>query len=253
MKNKFQTLLCTLMLCTMFFVAFAGKEVQAAAKAPVCPKSQNVYYYVDDRFTGVSVLTTLYSSAIYIKDLAPDAVFSNLKSSNKNVRVSDIAELYRMDAVAVSILAPVKEGTKSKISFTIAQNGKKYNLSCNITIKKAKNPLKSLKIGNKEYASSYKEIKDTKKVKFPDLSSAKLTYTPAPGFKIKYISVRYRDGKGKCVQSGEKVNAKNISSIYIRYGVTEKPTYYTTPGEYTYSFKYLPLSGDTYELVSAKD
>lgn len=245
MKNKFQTLLCTLILCTMFFAAFAGKDVQAAAKAPVCPKNQTVYGYVDSKKL-IDNLTT-YSQYIYIKDLAPDAEFSDFKSSNKNVEMFVDSD---MDAVGLD-LGPVslKDGTKSKISFTIKQNGKKYNLSCNVTFKKAKSAFKSLKIGNKEYASTFNGGENFKSANFPDTESAKITYTPAAGFKIKYIQVNYNDFTGKRIKNGDKVNLKNVTGLEIKFGVTKKPTYYSTPNEGNYwGFRRMPLSSETYFL-----
>ena len=75
---------------------------------------------------------------IYIKNLSRSAVITNVKSSNKYYTASKAAGL---NAVYVTTsdynsIHDVEDGEKTKLRFTVKQNGKSYNLSCAVTFKK---------------------------------------------------------------------------------------------------------------------
>ena len=77
---------------------------------------------------------------IYIKNLSRSAVITNVKSSNKYYTASKAAGLNAVYVQTTSDSGPihyVKDGEKTKLRFTVKQNGKSYNLSCAVTFKKA--------------------------------------------------------------------------------------------------------------------
>lgn len=238
MKRKMKTMFSALVLCIMFMMVLSGRNVQAAAKAPVCVKNQTVYFNGESFDGKTTVYRTLDipSSYIYIKNLASNAKITNLKSSNSRLSVESMRDAFISKADSVHILAgqemwkknlSFKSGEKSKITFQVKQNGKTYNLSCNVTLKKSTSPLKNLKIGTKEYSSKLKGKRDLY-MKFP-ASNFKLTVKPASGYAVDHIDVYFQDNSCKRVKSGVTLNGKNIQRIHILYHVTKKPANYTKP------------------------
>lgn len=220
MNKKIKELFCTFVLCAALFIVFAGKEAQAAAKAPSCPKTLTVYGYRND-FSGerpveVYGFEYLQSSSFAVENMTDKAVLSNVKSSNPKISVSGFG-----DRVYCRILrwkAGVKDGEKAKITFTVKQDGKKYKLSCTVTFKKTKTPLASLKIENKDYASAFKGA-TMKGIDFP-ASKFKISYKSATGYKVADVVAYYKDGHTEKLERGATVDGKNIEYIEIYY--TEK-------------------------------
>ena len=218
------------LLCLMAAVLLPGFTSEAASKKPVCAKSQTVYIY-DTKYSQMA--DTVYSGYIYIKNLDSKAKITNIKSSNKKIRAYYVNNSFqKMNALSiepanVTSTNRVKSGEKAKITFTVKQNGKSYKLSCRLTFKKAPSPVKTLKIGNKNYASAFKGKSD-KTIKISG-SKVKISMKAASGFKIGKIQASYSNGKTKKIKNGSKISTKNLTGISVYYSVKKKPTYYQKP------------------------
>ena len=123
----------------------------------------------------------------------------------------------------------VKDGEKTKLRFTVRQNGKSYNLSCAVTFKKHSRVFKSIKIGSKNYAAlaqGHWMIED--KGTAPK-SKVRITVKTVKNYKVDSIEICYKNNRSKKIKNGGKVSLKNVASIYINYHMTAKPKYYKKP------------------------
>lgn len=208
-----------IMVLSMAVVA-SGLSVRAeeATGAPTCAKKQTRYLMQGPSADGKGYTVTSdgYKRTsdqlgwweyygIVIKNLSPSATITNIKSSNKNFMVSYRPTEYENGLIVyTSQRGTVKFGT-SKITFTVEQDGKSYNLFCNYIMKKTPSPLKNIKIDGKEYTSKFvgrdrftvKTGKSTVKVNFK------------AGKEIKNLKITYYDAKGK------ERTLKNNSQISI--------------------------------------
>lgn len=244
-KNSgFTPLLLIGLLLFLTVSLLPGLRSEAAdAKAPSCAKSQTLYFY---RIGSNNVATTCYSSYIYVKNLAADAQITNVKSSNKKIvagSIYNVSEYANTNIAGVSIdtasgsyANPVlpKSGTKSKITFTVKQNGKSYKLSCTVTLKYAPSPVSTFKIGGKDYSSLFRGNVNTDTTFLSvKAKKAKLTFKATSGFKIDSILLAYRSGtaySSKTVKkSGTTISTKNLSAVLISYHATKKPANYSAP------------------------
>ena len=149
--KKTRNILVSLLAC-LFVILAVPAAVSAAAKAPQCPKKQTLEFY--RAYTSYGEIFTEGDGYIYIKNLSRSAVITNVRSSNKYYTASKAAGL---NAVFIQTtpgpIHCVKDGEKTKLSFTVKQNGKSYNLSCNVTFRKHSQVFTSVKIGSKDYAA----------------------------------------------------------------------------------------------------
>ena len=151
--KKTRNILVSLLAC-LFVILAVPTAVSAAAKAPQCPKKQTLEFY--RAYTSYGEIFTEGDGYIYIKNLSRSAVITNVKSSNKYYTASKAAGLNAVFVQTTSdsdSIHDVKDGEKTKLRFTVKQNGKSYNLSCAVTFKKHSRVFKSIKIGSKNYAA----------------------------------------------------------------------------------------------------
>ena len=127
---------------------------------------------------------------IYIKNLSRSAVITNVKSSNKYYTASKAAGLNAVFVQTTSdsdSIHDVKDGEKTKLRFTVKQNGKSYNLSCAVTFKKHSRVFKSVKIGSKNYAALAKGHWTVRDKGTAPKSKVKITVKTVKNYKVDSI------------------------------------------------------------------
>ena len=226
MKKK-RNILVSLLAC-LFVILAVPAAVSAAAKAPQCPKKQTLEFY--RAYTSEGELPTEGDGYIYIKNLSRSAVITNVRSSNKYYTASKAAGLNAIFVQTTSgSMHLVKDGEKTKLRFTVKQNGKSYNLSCAVTFKKHSRVFKSIKIGSKNYAALAKGHWTVRDKGTAPKSKVKITVKTVKNYKVDSIEICYKNNKSQKIKNGGKVSLKNAASIYINYHITAKPQYYKRP------------------------
>lgn len=227
MNKKIKALIYTFVLCSVLFSVFEGKEVQASAKTPSCPKTQTVYCFRDD-ISGIRPAKTygyndFVNNYINIKNAGLDDMITDVKSSN--AKISAKAYGTQIYCRIKNWKIGVKDGEKAKITFTVKQGSKNYKLSCTLSFKIFKSPFSSLKIGNKDYASAFNGA-SMKGITFPK-SKFKITYKAAAGIKITTFQVIYKDRTSKDIKNGMTLNGKDIDYFVILFKNSKVPSYVT--------------------------
>ena len=225
--KKTRNILVSLLAC-LFVILAVPTAVSAAAKAPQCPKKQTLEFYC--AYINGNEQPTEGDGYIYIKNLSSSAVITNVKSSNKYYTASKAAGL---NAVYVTTsdynsIHDVEDGEKTKLRFTVKQNGKSYNLSCAVTFKKHSRVFKSVKIGSKNYAALAKGHWTVRDKGTAPKSKVKITVKTVKNYKVDSIEIFYKN-KSKKIKNGRKVSLKNATTICINYHITAKPKYYKRP------------------------
>jgi len=241
MKKKLTLVLTVLML--IMGMAFTA---QAATKKPVCPKKQTVYFNGHDKFLQSINNAT---SVIYIKNLKRSAKITDIKFTNSKINNS-VGAFDGLQAAQGAIAKGVmlwkksdtdvlEEGMKSKLTFTVQQDSRKYKLSCMVTFKEEPQAFKSVKVCGVELADkiwssyhSYPSVEDfarkTGTIKVRMKSGLKLV-----SIKVKYMPKDYSKGiTAKSVKNGGKITLKqdkNITEtvIEIIYQYKKRPQYYS--------------------------
>lgn len=227
--KKTRNILVSLLTC-LFVILAVPATVSAAAKAPQCPKKQTLEFY--RAYTSYGEILTDGDGYIYIKNLSRSAVITNVRSSNKYYTASKAAGLNAIFVQTTSGPDPIhyaKDGEKTKLRFTVKQNGKSYNLSCAVTFKKHSRVFKSIKIGSKNYAALAKGHWMVEDKGTAPKSKVKITVKTVKNYKVDSIEICYKNNRSKKIKNGGKVSLKNVASIYINYHMTAKPKYYKRP------------------------
>ena len=226
--KKTRNILVSLLAC-LFVILAVPTAVSAAAKAPQCPKKQTLEFY--RAHTSRGEVPTAGDGYIYIKNLSRSAVITNVRSSNKYYTASKAAGLNAIFVQTTSGPDPIhyaKDGEKTKLRFTVKQNGKSYNLSCAVTFKKHSRVFKSVKIGSKNYAALAKGHWTVRDKGTAPKSKVKITVKTVKNYKVDSIEIFYKN-KSKKIKNGRKVSLKNATTICINYHITAKPKYYKKP------------------------
>ena len=225
--KKTRNILVSLLAC-LFVILAVPTAVSAVAKAPQCPKKQTLEFY--RAYISGNELPTEGDGYIYIKNLSKSAVITNVKSSNKYYTASKAAGL---NAIYVQTTSGsdhyVKDGEKTKLRFTVKQNGKSYNLSCAVRFKKHSRVFTSIKIGSKDYAALAKGHWTVEDKGTAPKSKVKITAKTVKNYKVDSIEICYKNNRSKKIKNGGKVSLKNAASICINYHTTVKPQYYKRP------------------------
>lgn len=230
-KMVFGTLAAALLVCSPIskVASETGLAItaEAAVKKPTCAKKQTVYISYNANNVGCS---TKNSAGIYIKNLSSDAKITNIKSSNKKVKVTNyFNSSYAMRFKGLYVDASgCKAGTKSKITFKVKQNGKTYSLSCTVTVKKETSRFSKLSIGGKNYASKVAGY-SVKTMTLPKNKKVKISVKMKSGMKLDSIYVISGSGmSSQKVKNGATVKLKKGNRIYIEYKYTKKPANYSS-------------------------
>ena len=181
----------------------SAAAVSAAAKAPQCPKKQTLEFY--RAYTSYGELPTEGDGYIYIKNLSRSAVITNVRSSNKYYTASKAAGL---NAIFVQTTSGsdhlAKDGEKTKLRFTVKQNGKSYNLSCAVTFKKHSRVFTSIKIGSKNYAALAKGHWMVEDKGTAPKSKVKITVKAVKNYKVDSIEICYKNNRSKKIKMVER-------------------------------------------------
>lgn len=227
--KKLKPMLLVVMVCmlTVFGIPAAAK----AAAAPVCPKKQTIMIE-KQRSLGTGEKYTDAYGYIFIKNLAKNAKIVNIKSSNpKFGAYKALGE----DAIGVGQENPededgmprpytIKSGEKTKISFTVKQNGKSYKLSCEVICVPFRKQFKNFQLGSQGYAALFNGYQDVYK-KAPNVAKAKLIIKMTNDFVIDNIGLYYPSGY-RSVKSGTVISLKNLKYITVEYHTVKMPLYY---------------------------
>lgn len=248
--KKMKKTLCGFLVC-LLLVAATPLLANAAAKAPVCPKTQTLYFERSAPFKGVDD-TSVYGF-IYIKNLSSTATITNIKSSNTYYTAY---KRQGLNAIQIGTSTKfhikghkVKVGEKSTFSFVVNQNGQSYKLSCKVTFKQHPAVFKSFKIGSKDYASEINGYWQYG-AKISRSGKTQIKVAAAKNYKIDFIEIAYKKGNKtftKKIKNGQKVSLKNAVGIDVTYHTTKKPKYYKAPGSdyrYYYIGQPTPLYSD---------
>ena len=223
--KRAKKLLTVFALC--LFATFMAAAPASAAKKPSCAKSVKGYYEKWYEIPGKKGHYTTriscygmtaknrkaFSGVLTINNLSKSAKISNVKSNNPQVFASYIKgsgiSIYP-DATAKGVYTG-----SSKISFTISQDGKTYNLSCSYKSAKAPTPFKNLIVNGKNHASSLTGVTGIN-VKTGKTATIKFTAKS----KVKNVKITYMDSKGKekTVKNGAKLTIpKNGLALIVNY------------------------------------
>ena len=229
-KKVMRTALGTLFVCMLMVLVMPGTRSEAAVKKPVCAKTQTVYIsYTQNPYVGnAGYFSTKNSAGIYIKHLSSNAQITNIRSSNKKVKVTNyFNSSYAMRFRGLYVNASgCKAGTKSKITFRVKQNGKTYSLSCTVIVKKEPARFTKLSIGGKNYASKVTGYSQ-KIISLPKNKKVKISVQVKSGMKLDGIYIINGTGAKK-IKNGSSVKLSEGNKIYIEYKYTKKPVNYSS-------------------------
>ena len=128
------------MLTSVLLVPQAGSKAEAAAKAYISPYDTNqTVYYEPDCYDGT------WKTSIYIRNCSKATQIKSLKSSNKSIARVVARQGY------IDVYYYKKPG---KVNITCTVNGTK--LKASLTVKKYSSPVKTFKVGSKNFASKFK-------------------------------------------------------------------------------------------------
>ena len=138
----------------------------------------------------------------------------NLKSSN-----SKIATAKWSSSLPQAINITVKKKGTAKITGTLYEGSKKIkNFSINLKVYKYQNPVKSIEINGKNYASKFKND-SFYSLKMPSSKKAKIKITPKSGWKLKGIWHSYMSSDSstspKQYKNGKTIKLKGSSANFI--------------------------------------
>ncbi len=247
-KRRYMNLgryLLAVLLCMMFVVggrtqagAYEGEDLDwVPAGAPKFPKEVTVYfkeYSKDNKKFGPEmemISGDNFPNIAFIGDGNSDYKVSKIRQSNPKVAeveyLSNVAD-WRNLTIYVKPKFKKKELVtgKTKVTFTVIKKGKRYPLSCEIIIRKAPNPFKSLKINGKDYTSSFKRYWN---VKVKVNKKAKIAYKLKEEYKVYYYNKKF---KKRVLKSGSTVKAPK----YIWVDLKQKLGNGVPSGEHSIEF-----------------
>ena len=232
--KRTKNILCSLLACLLVILA-VPTAVSAAAKKPVCPKTQTLPFY-RCYINGMEQGAGAGSGYIYIKNLSKNAKITKVKSSNKDYTAERVKGLNAILVHATDNYRgnyEVKDGETTKISFTVKQNGKSYRLSCKVTFKRHEAVFKTFKVGSKNFTSMASGNWCVRNKNVSRKGKVKIQIQTTKNYKIDAIDVTYRNGEDnyttKRIKNGAKISLKNAVSINVDYHTTVRPKYYKKP------------------------
>jgi len=221
MKKK-MTLILTMLLLVMGLACTA----QAAAKKPSVAKKVTVYF---NRSQGK--LAESYA-VVYIKNLEKDwrnkAKITNIKFGNSKVArlVSASSGLdSEKGAGGVGVMLSTRSsqviGMKSKLTFTVEQNSKKYKLSCIVIFKEEPKVFKSIKICGTECAAKLQQKTPNITLSINDFVKTTGRIRIKTNSKVKLLEIS--SGSRETYKNGGKITIKRGSFFTITYKYKKWP------------------------------
>lgn len=115
------------------------------------------------------------------------------------------------DSEPFNIVLYANEKGIAKVTVNVWKNGTKKTYKTTVKTVQYQNPVKTLKIGSKNYGKKFKKADWCSSVKFP-AAKKKITVNPASGWKVKSIGVSGFTGDGEFAE----VKAKNKSNFNFK-------------------------------------
>ena len=231
--KKLKPMLLAVMVCmlALFGIPAAAK----AAAAPVCVKKQTVMIEKWRDWNTGEQYTDAYGH-IFIGNLSSNAKVVNVKSSNPKFKAKKrngvnaiLVEHDMIDRNGNYI--KIKSGEKTKITFTVKQNGKSYNLSCEVICVPFHKEFTSFQIGSQGYAALFNGYQQAFK-KINQSGRVKLTIKTTTEYKLTKINLYYKNKTvPTAVKSGALISLKNLERVEVNYETIKKPSYYKKPGK----------------------
>lgn len=217
MSKKIKKLLVVLMACVLVIPVLPVTEVKADYM-PTLNKNMTLVYYQKEKWLN----DTYVALPLNVKD-TDKVTLSKVKLSNSKVLKVKVEKFG--DAHHYLVLTTKKAGT-SEISLDAKVNGKTHKIKCVVKVIKYKNPLKSLKIGSKNYASKFKNSESpTWSSSGTDKIKGKLNIVPNKGWKISKIVVRNTStGKGKVIKNKTNIDMSKAGVDVLEITVKNSKT-----------------------------
>ena len=230
--NKQRKIMETMILLAMvMLMSLSMFSISSADElAPSCVSKKIIYMTKqENQFMPTEHWSTRIGGCLYIKNLAPDAVIYDVKSSNKKVQATNFFNVpdehpTRFKGIWVEG-HNAKAGSKSKITFKVQQHGQVYSLKCNVTLKYESSRYTKLKIGNTDYSKKIAGYES--KVIKPTNRSVKLSIKLKSGMKLDNITLN-SGGKLTYPKNNSKVKLKTGDILIIDYHYTKKPKNYSS-------------------------
>lgn len=206
-KRGISIILALAMVLTLICVAPSSKITAQAATSKdvyINPFSDRIQTYMTgDKYTS-------YSSIISIVGCTKKSQIKNLKSSNKNIKVS------AQDGY-IRVVYGDKAGT-AKITCTV----RGVKLKTTFTVKKYTNPISKLTVGGKNYTSKF--AKTNRYYYGKKFSNKKFSIKVKSGWKIKWVSTPTKTYYMNKSSWSKTVSMKKYSYSYISVGVYQEKT-----------------------------
>ncbi len=145
---------------------------------------------------------------IYLNGVSKTSAITKLKTSKKSV-AKVFKDVPDGSTAAVAIL-PKKAGTTT-ITFNVKYNGKTIKAKTKFIARKYTSPLKSFKVGSKNFTSKFKK---TGHLHVDQALKGKLSIKLKPGYKINHISIYSWSGGGSVKEP------KNNKTVKVPKGKT---------------------------------
>lgn len=200
MKNlfkKFHSLLLTaaILLTSILFFPPAGTVAEAAGNYYIPKAYRNMTFYAapDD------LPATYATLAVYHKNTQQKPKVSAIKSLKSSD--SSVARPYIDKTGKIRVYFFKKPG-KAVISFKVGNQ----TLKSTVTVKPYSNPLKTFKVGKKNFVSKFNTTTEYNYFRTSDLKNQKVSIQAAKNWKISSIEMKYGSGSYKVSSRKTKTN-----------------------------------------------
>ena len=203
MKKRLTKMLSAMLVLVMVMCLVPPVEAAAATKKPKFPGGIDFHYYAKDK--------PLNTEQWVLGEKGTNYKVTNLTSSDK--KIVTVSKIYDQEYTCIKF--KVKKAGKAKVSFKVKAGSKTYSYECDVSVSKYSNPIKTLKIGTKNYASkftknNYYDLGENKKV------TGKLAIKTNANWKIKYLYIwDYNKNKEIKVKNNKNITLKKNQSLMV--------------------------------------
>ena len=203
MKKILTKMLSVTLVLVMMMCLVPPVEAEASSKKPSFPTKIDEMYYPKDK--------QMNTAGWIFGNEGTNYKITNLKSSNK--KVLTVSKKYQYKYTTLNM--KLKKAGTATISFKVKIGSKTYNYKCKVTVSAYTNPVKTLKIGSKNYASKFKNSS------FYDLGGkknhkGKLSITANKNWKIESIYIyNLKTGKEQKVKNNKSITLKKNHTLGV--------------------------------------
>ena len=203
MKKNLTKRLSMILVLVMVMCLVPPVEAEAASKKPNFPGGIDFHYYAKDK--------SLNTEQWVLGKKGTNYKVTGLTSSNK--KIVTVSKIYDQEYTCIKF--KVKKAGKAKVSFKVKVGSKTYSYKCDVSVSKYSNPVKTLKIGTKNYASKYN------KNNYYDLGgenkvTGKLTVKTNKDWEIKFLYIwDYNKNKEIKVKNNKNITLKENQSLMV--------------------------------------